>query len=165
MVTGHRDVTIGGIDYARSAIDYVCQKFGPDLEAVCGMARGADLCFASVVIGKGIPLVAAIPCEEQSKFWRRGDQEEYQRCMSKATTVVDVWKAGRAPLHNISGLMIQRDQWMVDWASTDPKAIFLAVWDGRRHGGTWHTTNMILKKGRSVMRICPNDKRVTLLTP
>lgn len=122
---------------------------------VSGMALGVDMWAAEAVLCLKekypfIQLEAAVPCLNQERTWPASSQMRYQGILHQADTVYYVSQEAYQPY-----LMIERDKYMVDKSSR-----LIAVFDGSK-GGTKHTYDYAVKKGREITRIDPNTMTVT----
>jgi len=109
------------------------------------MAVGVDTLFARIAIATNTPLIAAIPCGNQSNYWPDSAKAEYRQILKhKRTTVKYVSK-----LPYTNWCMQARNQWMVDNCD-----ILIAVWDGTP-GGTANCVKYATKVNRRVIYIVP----------
>lgn len=154
MITGHRSVRGEVAHRVRDVLSTILERIQVRHEegvvAVCGMAVGADAEFAEAALSLAIPLVAAVPCETQSDPWPAEARCRYDRLLNQASHVVEVWKLPDYRAHTIGSQMFARDRWMVDHSDTT-----IAVWDGRKSGGTWHTVQETARRGRKVLVVDP----------
>lgn len=132
-VTGHRPNKLGN-DYAYTsllmskiykALNLYIDTYQPDF-MVSGMALGIDTVFAQIAIKRQIPLVAAIPFDNQPSIWAHSSRIEYYSLLRKAILVVNV--SGQIGYEN--KWMQLRNEWMVDHCNK-----LIAVWN-RSPGGT-----------------------------
>ena len=117
---------------------------------ISGMANGADLYFASIVIDikKDYPdviLEAAIPCDTQSSRWNKVQKAEYNRilaCCDMVTYVQHVYTRD---------CMMKRNKYLVDNAAT-----VLACFNGTP-GGTMNTLVYAKRNSRKIIIINPEE--------
>ena len=114
---------------------------------ISGMALGVDTYAAQAVLKlkelyPEITLECALPCKGQDRCWKKADRDEYARILAAADKVTLLQEA-YTPF-----CMQLRDAYMVDSAD-----IVLAVWNGRRKGGTAYTVNCARKRGRTLIVI------------
>lgn len=150
-ITGHRPEDIPDPTWARQAIRDAFVSIKPS-KVIVGMAAGVDLWAGEIALDMGIAVLAARPWV--SHTWRAGDAALYQRVLQEAVEVVVV-----DPAESYPGPWVyhKRNEWMVDHADQ-----VLAVWSGKRSGGTYACLSYALKRGKSVNYIRV-DSRQTLL--
>lgn len=154
--TGHRPNKLGGYDENNSVACWIKRALVKAIERaksegydtfISGMALGVDTWAAEIVLEMNLKLVAAIPCDEQDKFWRLEAKKRYQSILSRATEVVVV-----SPGPYASWKMQKRNEWMVDRSS-----LVIAVWDGSP-GGTANCINYARCQGVRIWRIDPRKE-------
>lgn len=124
----------------------------------CGMALGADMMFADVVLDfkkkyPNVKLIAVIPCIGQEKAWNEKQQIKYRHILENASEVVYV-----SDLEYFDGCMQLRNRYLVDTCD-----LLLAVYDGKR-GGTMQTVEYAKKSNKKTRIIDPSTMlRVTLI--
>lgn len=153
-ITGHRPNKLGN-DYNLNSpltakiekrIREILKAENPDT-LISGMALGIDTLFARIAIATNTPLIAAIPCGNQSNYWNDTAKAEYKSILKhKGTTVKYV---SELPFTN--WCMQARNQWMVDKSD-----LLIAVWDGSP-GGTQNCIKYAEKQKRRIIRIDPNN--------
>jgi uncharacterized phage-like protein YoqJ len=116
---------------------------------ISGMALGVDTWAAEIVLelrdsGTSITLEAAIPCQNQERFWKEPSQKIYADILSRVDVKTLVSDYPYAPY-----LMIKRDKYMVD-----NSARLIAIYDGTA-GGTQKTYDYAKKKNLDIVRIDP----------
>lgn len=116
---------------------------------ISGMALGFDTMFALVAIELDLPLIAAIPCDNQDKMWPQKSKNLYHKILSYPKCEAKVI----CPGPYAGWKMLKRDCWMVD-NCTD----LLACWDGT-DGGTGHTVKYAQEVVTPIIRINPDDIR------
>ena len=119
-------------------------------EFISGMAIGVDQLAAECVLltrtheGLDLALTAAIPFPSQPSNWPINTQERYY------------WLLGQAQAQIISpdpytpAKMHVRDRWMVDNSN-----YVIAIWDGRKQGGTYATLTYAVQTGKPIFWINP----------
>ena len=105
-------------------------------EVISGMAVGWDMALAEAAENLAIPLLAAIPCLGQDVLWDDDQRERWRSLCSRAKEVVYVSERSYD-----STCMKRRNEWMVNRADR-----VVALWDGRRRGGTWSCVAYANKK-------------------
>lgn len=143
-VTGHRYIADNLIN--RKAVNHLIdlavesgiEKF------LVGMSRGADFLFADVLSERKLSWIAVIPCADQTLFWNEIDRSHHQSLIDKVDNMI--------VLHNNykRGVMHYRNEYMVDKSE-----MLLAIYDGSRRGGTYHTVGLALKKQKKVVQFNP----------
>ncbi|MBP3634067.1 MAG: DUF1273 family protein [Oscillospiraceae bacterium] len=110
-------------------------------EFVCGMALGCDFWFAEAVLKKGYPLIAMLPCPNQSVYWSKPQQERYQELLSQCSEVYVLEDSYS------DGCMLRRNRTMIDRAN-----VLITVYDGGS-GGTASAVQYALSKGKRILPI------------
>lgn len=124
----------------------------------CGMALGADMLFADVVLEfkrryPRVRLHAMIPCLEQEKSWNQNQQLKYKSLLEQANEVKFI---SNTPYFD--GCMQLRNRYLADTCD-----LLLAVYDGKR-GGTMQTVEYTKKLNKKIVIIDPSTLlRVTLI--
>lgn len=109
---------------------------------IVGMALGADLMFAEAVLAcamvhPDIVLIAAIPCEDQTRGWPRDQVERYRHilsCIKPENCILIQQKRTK-------GCMLRRDRYMVNRSRR-----IIALFDGGNTGGTRYTLAYALSR-------------------
>ena len=125
---------------------------------ISGMALGADTIFAEAVmhvksLGWPVRLIAAVPFTGQESRWNARSQQKFHAILAAADEVKVVSEGGYTPAK-----MQIRNEWMVNNAH-----FTLAVWDGRRKGGTWNCIRYALKQGKTVWQLHPQTLECGIL--
>ncbi len=163
-VTGHRPKTLYGYDLTHPKWRKLFDTFQSILiekkctMAITGMALGVDTVFGQAVLdlrdnkNYDIGLLCAVPCfHYQEKWFNKTDIENFENLLKKANRVVYVTEDEYQPY-----VLERRNHFMVD--NSDE---ILAVWNGKKEGGTYHCikyaermqkpiTNIINQKGEIV---------------
>lgn len=117
-------------------------------QIVSGMALGFDQLLALYALEQGIPVLAAIPCDNQEKVWPKKSQERYHQILSnKLVTKYTVCSGKYHP-----GMMQVRNEWMCDHSDA-----LVAAWDGTS-GGTANCVKYARKNDMSIFYINLNFK-------
>lgn len=128
-------------------------------ECVTGMAIGADTLFGEAVVRvkqtHQMALVAAVPFAGQETKWPTSSQSRYRDLLSRADQVVTV-----SPGSYTAAKMQVRNMWMVDHSQ-----FVLAVWDGKRSGGTWNCLQYAAQMHRPITRLEPGTLVVEPFNP
>lgn len=161
-VTGHRSekFPFPREEYAIKYMVYMERLQKEILSLICegycsfytGMAEGADLDFAEVVLNLrdreeyDITLTAASPYPirpviRETDYQRTRDEILY-RC-NRIDTV--------SPKYH-KGCMQKRNQYMVDCSD-----LVLAIWNGEQTGGTWNTIRYARSQGKRIQYIMLNE--------
>ncbi len=112
---------------------------------VSGMALGWDFALAIAAIQLKIPLIAAVPFKGQESKWTIKDQKRYHKILAIAAKIQVV-----SPGEYSAKKMLKRDKWMVDLLE-QRSGVLLALWNGERNGGTWHTVNYARRRGTQII--------------
>jgi uncharacterized phage-like protein YoqJ len=106
--TGHRILPKSKLDWISSVLQEKLIELKPS-KVISGMALGFDQLAAEVAMKLNIPVIAAIPCDNQDAKWNISQREEYYRLLCKCYSnhIVSpgpyaLWK------------MQARNVWMVD---------------------------------------------------
>lgn len=127
--TGHRPDKLGGYgERTRTnllllATEYLANHLPETV--ISGVALGWDQAMATAAIGRGIPLIAAVPFKGQEVIWPEPAQVRYNWLLARAAEVVVVSPGGHS-----NDKLQARNRWMVDRA-----AGMVALWNGSS-GGT-----------------------------
>jgi len=131
-VTGHRPTKLGyefeHVGPYTDALkllftDFFCKN---DVElAITGMALGVDQIFAVCAIRCKVPVLACLPCPEQSERWSKKAQADWNMILRHRLVTYEVVSKAYTPK-----CMQQRNEFMVDACD-----LLLAVWD-ESGGGT-----------------------------
>lgn len=141
-ITGHRPDKIGGYEPnpLTNAIGYMLgniigdHTFGeqPEPILISGMALGVDTLWACLAESHGLPLIAAIPFQEQDLRWPPESRKIWNQLLNYARSTTD--RGGGVHLCCTGGYsplsMQKRNEWMVDNCN-----LLIAVWNGSA-GGT-----------------------------
>lgn len=95
-------------------------------KVISGMALGYDQLLAIFALEQGIPVLAAVPCDNQEKVWPKKSQDRYHQIL--ANRLVTTYIVCPGPYH--PGTMQVRNEWMCNHSN-----LLLACWDGSS-GGT-----------------------------
>lgn len=153
-ITGHRPDNLGNdytftsdlMGHIRRRLMALIVSRKPDF-MISGMALGIDTLWAMLAIENKIPLIAAIPFEQQDSQWANRSRSLYHQLLGKAYAVVNVsgqvwYKPEYMPLRN---------KWMVDHCSH-----LVAVFDGSI-GGTYNC----VKYAKTRLR----PEQITIINP
>lgn len=118
---------------------------------ISGMADGADLDFASIVVSmsnrfEDIVLESALPYPLRASA-KSTENNELRHTLVSASQKITVV----SPKY-FRGCMQKRNRYMVD--NSD---LVLAIWNGEECGGTWDTIRYARKKGKSIRYIMLKD--------
>lgn len=143
-VTGHRDIPTDKADFVKSNLTSAIQTAVACgyTHFISGFATGVDLMFAEIIAdlkaSHAITLEAAIPYPERMKT----PDKTFQRLI-RTCDIVNVHSAGY-----IKKCYMVRNCYMVDHSS-----LVIAVYDGRKTGGTAATIKYATKRGRLIEQI------------
>lgn len=153
-VTGHRPDKLFGYNIFDSKYDYIKQKiceqllkYKPDI-VYTGMALGVDQIFALEALNLNIPIVAAIPCDNQDKLWIKESKVLYNEILGKCKEIVVV-----SPGPYAGWKMQKRNEYIVDNCD-----ILLAVYKGEggtAKGGTANCVNYAKLINKEILIINP----------
>lgn len=153
-ITGHRPNKLNNdyelksplIQWVKTEILQILAAEEPT-KLITGMALGIDTLFALIGLELQIPVIAAVPCDNQERMWPAASKQMYYMILRNPlveTVVVSpgpyaVWK------------MQKRNEWMVDNCTK-----LIAVWDGTK-GGTGNCVEYAEKDECPIIRINPKD--------
>lgn len=154
-ITGHRPHALGGYEWndpknidIRTAMLDMFKKLKPNL-IITGMALGVDQYAAYLAECREIPFDAYIPCKDQDRLWRDIDKRRYQHFLNKARQVIYI---SNEPYDKTKTQMKDRNKRMIEDGDT-----VLAVWNGKRNGGTYHAVSYARRINRPLYIIDPNN--------
>jgi uncharacterized phage-like protein YoqJ len=102
-------------------------------QVISGMASGWDHALAIAALGRGIPLVAAVPFVGYEQEWPPAAQQLFHDILEMACEV------------NYLGGKEQRNEWMVDRSDR-----VLALWNGSEEDTTAHCIAYARRRGKPV---------------
>lgn len=116
------------------------------LNFISGMAVGADLDFAEIVLTLRdkypITLECAIPCQNQTLKWSDKDKLRYDDILKRADEINFISK------RYTPECMLKRNRYMVNKSE-----LVIAVFNGIERGGTWYTINYAKKNNKKIEMI------------
>ncbi|CAC5339734.1 MULTISPECIES: SLOG family protein [Planktothrix] len=115
-----------------------------------GMAVGTDLLAAQIWAKRQLTWKAILPFPDQSNLWTHKQRIKYRQLLAKATEVKVLY-----PEYS-NGVFQARDQYLVNNSS-----LGLAVWDGRKNGGTYLTITMARKAKLPVIIFNPKTLEIS----
>jgi uncharacterized phage-like protein YoqJ len=116
---------------------------------ISGLALGFDTILAKVALHLEIPLIAAIPCDNQDALWSEKAKQTYKKILSHPLVTKYIVSPGPyAPWK-----MTKRNQWMVDQIK-EPEDVLLSCHDGSK-GGTKNCIDYATIKGVKIININP----------
>ena len=144
-VTGHRNIPANKINYVKHELCREIQAAIADgyTRFISGFADGADLLFAAIVaeekqLNPTLSLEAAIPYQGRM----RTPNKEFQRLLLVCDRVTVVRES------YIPSCYMERNRYMVDHSQR-----VIAVYDGRKNGGTFSTMRYASAIGRDVRMV------------
>ena len=149
-VTGHRPQHLSGSqrDWIIQELDRLIEKMQPSW-GITGMALGVDTWYAEACLRAGVPFHAYVPFTGQEQRWRADDKTRYWQLLEKAEVVQVICDPPVTDQDAIQA-MFARNEAMVDDAE-----VLIAVWNGKRSGGTFGCYNYALKKDRPIVHANP----------
>lgn len=149
-ITGHRPEDLDNPEWVREALKEVLVSLDTSL-LIQGMAAGADLLSAEIAYELNIPYVSARPWA--THYPRIEDKELYDRVLERSEEVVMV---SSASTYVGPHLYHMRNEYMVDRADT-----VVAIWSGKKTGGTAACVRYAKKVGKPVIQINPITMKVS----
>lgn len=147
--TGHRSLTDEQMKWLRPELDRVNLKLAAKhgcTDAATGMALCADQDFGWSALFATMRLHAMIPFPEQADRWSPEEQDSYRRLLERCTT-----RTVFGPSCAVKWLFVRNDG-LLDFAAG---GVLVAVWDGRRAGGTFDTVRKAANRGLPVIHLDP----------
>lgn len=117
---------------------------------ISGMALGVDIIAAEIVLElkshhPDITLECALPCKNQSEKWNDESILRYINVLSLADKVTLVSES----LY-FNGCMAKRNRYMINHSNR-----IIAIYNGKKHGGTYQTINMAKIANKEIVIIKP----------
>ena len=141
--TGHREVedNFDELRLGEVISSYIEEGYSTFL---CGMAVGFDMIAAEIVLKlkkyfPEIKLIACIPCEGQTKYFKSDEKRRYESILKNCDEVKVLSD------HYYNGCMQARDRYMVENSS------LIIAYKRVNQGGTYYTLNYALSLNK---RIC-----------
>lgn len=147
MLTGHRRVPDHQARFVTGELERVAVKLRDEhgtVEALCGMALGADQDWADAALSAGLRLAAYLPFVEQAHGWSPRQRSRWKGLLQAAhrQVVASTANAGAAAFHARNDAML-----------TDSDLV-VAVWDPRvTDGGTAGVVRKARVLGRDIVII------------
>lgn len=139
-------------------------RFNRTRRFIVGGALNVDMWAEEIVLDhmtvrSDVELWIAAPYPNQERVWRSQEHKErYRQILAVATKVIYVSYDEPVDKRDAGKKLFARDEFMVDAAKEDYGGL-IAVWDGRRYGGTYHTVDYAEKHGLKACIIDPNPLR------
>ena len=151
--TGHRNLPYPYIDWIKAieSMIYYATNAGIN-HFYCGMAIGSDQLFARLLINNSLLWTAVIPCRNQEKLWKRKQQKNYKHLLKFCQRKVVLY-----PEYS-PGIFHARNAYMIKHSD-----ICIAVYDGRKFGGTYQTFKLAIANHLTVIRFNPLTDKITLI--
>lgn len=152
-ITGHRPEDLPNQEWVEESLKNVLDNMRPE-KLIQGMAAGVDLLSAKLCIDLNIPFVCAKPWAGHTP--RKDNQSLYSLVEAKSQEIVNV-----NPSRSYPGAYVyhNRNHYMVDHAD-----LVIAVWTGKKTGGTAECVKYAKKVNKRIIQINPEAKTVTELT-
>lgn len=149
--TGHRPHKLGGYsEEMHNQLVKLCITVLRELKpirVISGMALGFDIALAEAALDLEIPVIAAIPFEGQEARWFPISKARYYATIQRIKDA-----GGEIKIISPGGYSAQkmflRDRWMVDHCTE-----VLALYNGDKEGGTYHTLKYAYSKGIPIRNI------------
>lgn len=152
-ITGHRPNKLGNdydlssdlIKRIKAELQFIIDKYKP-AQLISGMALGIDTLWAKLAIENNIPLLAALPCQNQDKMWPQKSKLIYKDLLDNSLTTSHLV----TDCEYNSKCMQDRNIYMVDNCD-----LLIAVWDGTS-GGTGNCVRYANTVGKQMIILNPN---------
>jgi len=153
--TGHRNIPLLYLDWKKAieALIRLAYQEGAN-HYYCGMAIGSDQLFARALIDFQLPWTAVIPCRNQELKWNNKQKQTYKELLKLSTNKVTLY-----PEYN-PGVFHGRNAYMIKHSD-----ICLAIYDGRKSGGTYQTFQLAIACNLTVFRFNPLNNKITVIKP
>ena len=147
-VTGHRPQKLPEDAEARvrAVLRWALTELKPS-GLISGMALGVDQWAADEAFALKVPVLAAIPCLGQDRFWSPESQQAYRARLAKVRAQHLITNAPYSPQ-----VMQARNVWMVDQSQT-----VVAIFDGKP-GGTANCVKYAITKRKRVFTYNPHTQ-------
>ena len=159
VVTGHRPQHLDGdFSLASSLWTWIAAHLDRHLMDAdhlrCGMAIGVDILTAERAYLLGIPYTAYVPFDGQATAWPPSSKARYAKAITLASRRILVHEGDYAPwkLHSRNLAMLTGAVGEENYGLADG---LIAVWNGKKSGGTYQTVVKAEALGVEVARIDP----------
>ena len=123
---------------------------------ITGGALGIDADAAAILMERKSPFVLALPFSDMGNNWSNGaDLAFLNSSKDAADAVVNVGGLNYASAGRRAYQL--RNEFMADYSD-----VVIAVWSGKKSGGTWNALQNALATGKPIIRINPFDASITL---
>ena len=152
-ITGHRPNKLGNdydlisnlVRHIKGELQSIINEHKPT-QLISGMALGIDTLWAKLAIENNIPLLAALPCQNQDKMWPQKSKLIYKDILDNPLTTSHLV----TDCEYNSKCMQDRNIYMVDNCD-----LLVAVWDGAS-GGTGNCVRYANSVDKKIIIINPN---------
>lgn len=157
-VTGHRPADLFGYDRTHPDWGWLrmqLRQIVEDLAAselpvlLSGMAQGVDQEFADLGVTQGWPVEAFVPFDGQQSRWPAEAQTRYRRLLRRCSRVRFV-----SCTPSMQAFLVRNE------AMVQACDVLIAVWTGKRWGGTFRCLEAGLAAGRHVVWLDPVARRI-----
>lgn len=156
MVTGHRPQGLNSEQtrFAKQSLLKIGKQLQRDhgtVEAISGMALGADTWWARIALKLDLKVAAYIPFESQPNRWSRSDQEMWTHLRNRASREVVFGES-----FAYKWLFVRNDGMIAD------SDLAIAVFDtSQTKGGTFDSVKKIRKIGHPMILVDVNELKVS----
>ena len=147
--TGHRIIKKTSLPLIKQKIEIEVRKLIVQgvTHFIAGGALGFDTLAAQTVLElkkdySQIKLILAIPCESQASKWNYKDKIIYEYIKNQADKVIYISKEYE------KDCMLMRNKFMVDNST-----FVIAMWDGRKYGGTFYTLKCAERLNKQIILV------------
>jgi uncharacterized phage-like protein YoqJ len=143
FVTGHRQIDLEqASEYVKQLTDMAIAHGATQFYS--GMALGVDQLAASEWTRRELPWTAVIPCRGYESRWENSQQKVFRELLDAAEE--NLWLHEKYTM----GCNHVRNRWLVDTCEMG-----IAIFDGRRGGGTRYTVKRAIAQKRLVFWVDP----------
>lgn len=156
-ITGHRPGKLKGVNMRllREKLANAIVNLEPTT-MISGMALGSDMLWAELAIDYKIPLIAALPCYDQDKYWSAVDKYRYYQILENEQLVTTKY-VSKCEYDNTC--MQRRNEWMVMNSN-----ILIACWNGSAGGtGNCMKAGMLRAEPYTIYQVHPETLKTKRL--
>lgn len=171
MLSGHRSLPSAPAKWVRNELLRIANRLRDEhgtLAAISGMALGVDTQWAWAAHATGLDLWAHVPFRQQCERWTEQQKADWRKLRAVAAKEVVYGDLGDATGDARRGLAVRllhaRNDGMIA-ATREAEGIAIAVWDGRREGGTWSAVRKLCPSGLPLLWVRPHLRSTRIGIP
>lgn len=151
-ITGHRPEDLENIEWVQEKLTNTILQLNPE-QVYIGMAAGVDLLAGKICVENNIPIIACKPWAGHKP--RYSDILTYNNILRAAQKITILNPSQEYPG---AWVYMQRNYYMVDQAD-----LTIAVWSGKKTGGTAACVQYAKKKPQPIIQLNPQTKTKTMI--